>query len=45
VVLEPIIKTDLGSLYEGDCELIMGVLEAQSIDLVFADPPFNLGKG
>src|SRR5438477_7964671 len=23
----------------------MGVLEAQSIDLVFADPPFNLGKG
>lgn len=45
MTLKPVITTNLGRLYEGDCVLVMGVLEAQSVDLVFADPPFNLGKG
>jgi site-specific DNA-methyltransferase (adenine-specific) len=37
-------QTDLGQLYEGDCLTIMPSLEAGSVDLLFADPPFNLGK-
>jgi site-specific DNA-methyltransferase (adenine-specific) len=44
VLLEPILKTDLGRLYEGDCLAVMPSLKAESVDLVFADPPFNLGK-
>jgi site-specific DNA-methyltransferase (adenine-specific) len=31
-------------LYLGDCLEIMPTLAADSVDLVFADPPFNLGK-
>ena len=42
--LQPIIQTDLGQLYEGDCLAIMPLLPAASVDLLFADPPFNLGK-
>jgi len=37
-------KTDLGALFEGDCLTIMPSLAAESVDLLFADPPFNLGK-
>src|SRR5579864_3231574 len=33
----------LDTLYEGDCVAGLKRLEAGSIDLVFADPPFNLG--
>ncbi|GBQ84727.1 DNA methylase N-4/N-6 domain-containing protein [Acetobacter malorum DSM 14337] len=36
--------TDLGLLYEGDCLDIMRSVESSSVDLIFADPPFNLGK-
>ena len=39
-----IFKTKLGRLYQGDCLEIMAELEPGSIDLVFADPPFNLNK-
>lgn len=39
-----ILKTDYGSLYEGDCIQIMSQLPSESVDLIFADPPFNLGK-
>ena len=42
--LKPIIKTKLGCLYEGDCLEIMPQLPQGEFDLVFADPPFNLGK-
>jgi site-specific DNA-methyltransferase (adenine-specific) len=44
VALRPIFQTQLGKLYEGDCLEIMPSLEAESVDLLFADPPFNLGK-
>ncbi len=37
-------ETSLGSLYQGDCFDLMSDLPANCIDLVFADPPFNLGK-
>jgi site-specific DNA-methyltransferase (adenine-specific) len=40
----PILKTPLGKLYEGDCLEVLRTLDAASVDLAFADPPFNLGK-
>ncbi|MDT8291995.1 DNA-methyltransferase [Roseomonas mucosa] len=40
----PILQTPLGQLYQADCLSMMQNLEAESVDLAFADPPFNLGK-
>jgi len=40
----PILQTELGRLYESDCNLFLRQLEAETVDLAFADPPFNLGK-
>ena len=40
----PILETPLGRLFEGDCLEVMRGLDAGSIDLAFADPPFNLEK-
>lgn len=40
----PIFQTELGKLYESDCVEMMKSLEEGSVDLAFADPPFNLGK-
>lgn len=37
-------STGLGSLYQGDCVPWLRSLPAESVDLVFADPPFNLKK-
>jgi len=37
-------KTKLGKLYQGDCLSLMKTLDDESIDLIFADPPFNLQK-
>lgn len=42
--MEPIYRTPLGELFQGDCLKLLGELRAESYDLVFADPPFNLGK-
>jgi site-specific DNA-methyltransferase (adenine-specific) len=42
--LEPAFVTDLGVLYEGDCLGILPRLPSDSVDTIFADPPFNLGK-
>src|SRR5512142_1293991 len=42
--MKPILKTPLGLLYETDCLTLLNNLEPQSVDLAFADPPFNLGK-
>jgi site-specific DNA-methyltransferase (adenine-specific) len=37
-------ETTLGQLHQGDCmEILQGVAD-RSVNLVFADPPFNLGK-
>lgn len=36
--------TDLGELYQGDCLDLLRDLPAESINMIFADPPFNLGK-
>jgi len=45
--LEPpavVFQTDLGRLHQGDCLALTQHLESDSIDLIFADPPFNLKK-
>lgn len=41
---DPYFVNNLGELYHGDCVEIMKIIPDCSIDLVFADPPFNLGK-
>ena len=38
------LETDYGQLYQGDCLDLMRDMEAETVDLVFADPPFNLSK-
>nr|WP_246400312.1 site-specific DNA-methyltransferase [Rhizobium metallidurans] len=40
----PIRTTGFGSLYQGDCLQVMSQIEDGTVDLAFADPPFNLGK-
>jgi site-specific DNA-methyltransferase (adenine-specific) len=40
----PILKTPLGELHQTDCFSLLSSIEPASIDLAFADPPFNLGK-
>jgi DNA modification methylase len=42
--LLPAFSTDLGALYNTDCLNLFSALRADSVDCVFADPPFNLGK-
>ena len=40
----PILETPLGKLYERDCMDVLKSMEGGTVDLAFADPPFNLGK-
>jgi site-specific DNA-methyltransferase (adenine-specific) len=40
----PFLTTGFGALYDGDCLSILPKLKDETIDTVFADPPFNLGK-
>jgi site-specific DNA-methyltransferase (adenine-specific) len=42
--MKPAYTTDLGHLYQGDCLTFMAGQPDEIADLVFADPPFNLGK-
>lgn len=42
--LRPAMTTGLGLLYETDCFNLLAALRSESVDCVFADPPFNLGK-
>lgn len=42
--LEPVHATTWGQLYQGDCLELLRSLPDASVDMVFADPPFNLGK-
>jgi len=34
----------MGVLFESDCLKILPKIRSNMIDMVFADPPFNLGK-
>jgi site-specific DNA-methyltransferase (adenine-specific) len=42
--LAPAFSTDLGAVYNADCFDLFAALKDDSVDSVFADPPFNLGK-
>jgi len=42
--LEPVYATQKGILYEGDCLQILSNIKGETVDTVFADPPFNLKK-
>lgn len=40
----PAFETSLGKLFEEDCVEFLRQIDGESVDLAFADPPFNLGK-
>ena len=40
----PIFSTPFGVLFRGDCLEILPQIESDTVDTVFADPPFNIGK-
>ncbi len=42
--LTPCLETPHGALFNADCLELLTELTTDSIDSVFADPPFNLGK-
>ncbi len=42
--IRPFYRTDLGALFEGDCLEFLPIIKDETIDTVFADPPFNLKK-
>lgn len=42
--IKPVYQTALGELYNSDCLDLLGNLPENSVDCIFADPPFNLGK-
>jgi len=44
VEMTPAFSTELGAVYKADCLDLFAALHDESIDMVFADPPFNLGK-
>ena len=41
--LSPTPSLEIGKIHQGDCLDLMRQIEAGTIDLVFADPPFNIG--
>lgn len=43
-IIAPYHVTDFGALYSADCMAVLPSIADESIDTVFADPPFNLGK-
>jgi site-specific DNA-methyltransferase (adenine-specific) len=42
--LVPFMRTPYGALYNEDCLRFLRATKSESVDTVFADPPFNLGK-
>lgn len=43
-ILKPVFQTELGKLYQTDCLAFLRGIEDSTVDLAFADPPFNLNK-
>ncbi|EAA7555039.1 site-specific DNA-methyltransferase [Salmonella enterica] len=41
---ELVLQTKNGELYNGDCLKVSKNIDADSVDMIFADPPFNLDK-
>lgn len=44
VLIEPYYENKMGKLYNDDCINVMKAIPNEHVDLIFADPPFNLGK-
>jgi site-specific DNA-methyltransferase (adenine-specific) len=44
VIYPPIFETQYGALFNQDCLDFLPTLKKDSVDMVFADPPYNLGK-
>jgi site-specific DNA-methyltransferase (adenine-specific) len=42
--LSAVFETEYGVLYHGDCLALLKAIPDATIDMIFADPPFNLGK-
>ena len=42
--IKPFLKTDFGELYNYDAIKYLKQLDSNSIDLIFADPPYNINK-
>lgn len=42
--MNPILETPYGRAFQADCIDFLKSVETESVDLAFADPPFNLGK-
>lgn len=42
--LAPAFATNQGAVYNADCMDLLAVIRDESVDTVFADPPFNLAK-
>lgn len=42
--VKPYLATPHGILFQGDCIDLLSGLEPATVDTIFADPPFNLGK-
>ncbi len=42
--IEPCFSSNLGILFEADCLKILPNIKDKIADVIFADPPFNLGK-
>lgn len=40
----PVFTTAHGALFKGDCTKLLPSFRSETVDTVFADPPFNLGK-
>jgi site-specific DNA-methyltransferase (adenine-specific) len=41
---EPVFRSQNSALYQGDCVEVMNSLPEKSIDMIFADPPYNLSN-
>ena len=41
--LLPVSTLEIGKIHQGDCLELMQRIDTGTIDLVFADPPFNIG--
>lgn len=40
----PFFSNERATIYNGDCLTVLSSIATESVDLIFADPPYNLGK-
>jgi modification methylase len=43
--ISPYFKSSKASLYLGDCLAVLEAMKPESVDMIFADPPYNLQLG